>query len=95
MGKVLTKEDKADILALANYIQIVGISNVEDESEIQLVKEFLSNNLGKNHRIKVFAKISSAKGVENLSSFINTADGIIVSRLSLGIDLEVEKVFLA
>ncbi len=45
--------------------------------------------------MKVFAKINCAGALSNIDELLKVSDGIMVSRINLGIDLEVEKVFVA
>jgi hypothetical protein len=45
--------------------------------------------------VKIFAKICTPVAVHNRKSIIEAADGVIVARGSLGLDLRPEKVFLA
>jgi len=45
--------------------------------------------------MKIFAKIQNGEGILNFLEILSVADGIIVSRLALGISLDVEKIFVA
>lgn len=45
--------------------------------------------------IKVFAKIENQEGIENFDQILQEADGIIINRKTIGIELPSEKVFIA
>jgi pyruvate kinase len=79
-----TKKDKADIrFGITHKIDFVAASFVRDASDINKIRAFLSNN----HHIKVLAKIENAKAVDNIDGILEVADGIMVARGDLGVEL--------
>ncbi|KAL6641901.1 hypothetical protein ACP70R_020082 [Stipagrostis hirtigluma subsp. patula] len=56
-------------------------------------REFLSS-LGDLSQTQIFAKIENVEGLNHFDEILEEADGIILSRGNLGIDLPPEKVFL-
>ncbi|TVU50853.1 hypothetical protein EJB05_02244 [Eragrostis curvula] len=56
-------------------------------------REFLST-LGDLSQTQIFAKIENVEGLNHFDEILEEADGIILSRGNLGIDLPPEKVFL-
>ncbi|XP_022744191.1 pyruvate kinase 1, cytosolic-like isoform X2 [Durio zibethinus] len=56
-------------------------------------RAFLSK-LGELNRTQIFAKIENIEGLTHFDEILQEADGIILSRGNLGIDLPTEKVFL-
>ncbi|GFP90985.1 pyruvate kinase [Phtheirospermum japonicum] len=58
-----------------------------------LAREFLSE-LGELNQTQIFAKIENVEGLKHFDEILQEADGIILARGNLGIDLPPEKVFL-
>jgi pyruvate kinase len=52
-------------------------------------------SLGENNRAKVLAKIDSIDAVSNFESIIKQADGVVILRKDLSIELSPEKLVLA
>ncbi len=90
-NKVLTNEylsvqDKEDILfGIKNDVDFVAASFVSNRSDIQKVRNFLDENGGEN--IDVIAKIENRSGVENIDEICKEADGIMIARGDLGVEI--------
>ena len=87
--KFLTKQDYQDILFAhemgVDFIVVSGISSAEDVLEINdLLIEL------KNEHIGLLAKIENKRAVEDIDNIINIADGIILDRGDLGIEMPIE-----
>lgn len=87
--KFLTKQDYDDILFAnkmnVDFISVSSISSAEDVLEINdLLIEL------KNEHIGLLAKIENKRAVEDIDNIINIADGIILDRGDLGIELPIE-----
>ena len=83
----ITEKDIAD-LKFGNKldVDIVAVSFVRDENDIKKVREIVDKN------IKIIAKIELKNAVKNLDSIIDEADGVMVARGDLGVQLDLEKV---
>ena len=83
----ITEKDIAD-LKFGNKldVDIVSVSFVRDANDIKKVREIVDKN------IKIIAKIELKNAVKNLDSIIDEADGVMVARGDLGVQLDLEKV---
>ena len=90
-GKVLKQEylgeqDKADLLfGIENDVDFVAASFVSCEEDIKKLRNFLDENGGSD--IDTIAKIENRAGVENIDEICNIADGIMVARGDLGVEI--------
>lgn len=87
----LTEKDIDDIMfGCKNDIDIVAASFVRTAEDVLVMKRLLLE-LGKPE-ILVIAKIESALGVENFDSILQVADGIMVARGDLGVEVPLNRV---
>lgn len=85
----ITEKDKRDILfAIEQEIDFIALSFVRDTKDIDELRELLGN---KAEKIKVIAKIEDQEGVNNLESIVDSADGVMVARGDLGVEIPIEK----
>ena len=91
----LTDKDKEIISTwgVRNTIDFLSLSYTRHAEDIRHAREFLSK-LGDLNQTQIFAKIENVEGLNHFDEILQEADGIIVSRGILGIDLPPEKVFL-
>jgi len=83
----ITKKDRADILfALEQQVDFIALSFVREAKDISELKELMGDKAGK---IKIIAKIEDQQGVSNINEIIAAADGIMVARGDLGIEINV------
>ena len=83
----ITKKDIEDIkFGKKLDVDIVALSFVRDANDIKKVKEIADEN------IKIIAKIELKNAVKNLDSIIDEADGVMVARGDLGVQIELEKI---
>ncbi|GKF40525.1 pyruvate kinase 1, cytosolic, partial [Tanacetum coccineum] len=69
------------------------LSYTRHAQDVREAREFLSKN-GDLSQTQIFAKIENIEGLTHFDEILQEADGIILSRGNLGIDLPPEKVFL-
>ncbi len=90
-GKVLKQEylgeqDKSDLLfGIEQEVDFVAASFVSCEDDIKAVRDFLNENGGED--IDIIAKIENRAGVDNIDSICKIADGIMVARGDLGVEI--------
>ncbi|MEM8496795.1 MAG: pyruvate kinase [Pseudomonadota bacterium] len=85
----ITEKDKRDILfAIEQEIDFIALSFVRDTKDIDELRELLGS---KAEKIKVIAKIEDQEGVNNLESIVESADGVMVARGDLGVEIPIEK----
>ena len=90
-GKTLGKEylsdaDRADLLfGIENGVDFVAASFISCEADIRAVREFLDANGGED--IDVIAKIENRAGVDNIDEICKIADGVMVARGDLGVEI--------
>ncbi|ADQ07177.1 pyruvate kinase [Caldicellulosiruptor hydrothermalis 108] len=87
----LTQKDKEDILfGIENDVDFIAASFIRKASDVVEIREFLNKNGGKD--ILIIAKIETQEGVANCDEIIRVADGIMVARGDLGVELPFEEV---
>ena len=86
----LTEKDRNNILyAIEKDIDYIAHSFVRNKQDVLDIRQIL-DTYGSD--IKIIAKIENQEGVENLDEIINAADGIMVARGDMGVEIPFEKV---
>jgi len=86
----ITETDKKDILfGIEQSIDIIALSFVRNPETIRQVRDLLGESA---EHIKLIAKIENKEGVERLEEIIQEADGAMVARGDLGIEVQMEEV---
>jgi pyruvate kinase len=90
--KAFTARDRACLkFALEHGVDAVSQSFVEDAAEIHAVRR-TANRLG--YQPFVIAKIERARALDNLDEILEAADGIMIARGDLGVELPIERIAL-
>ncbi|MDF1824035.1 MAG: pyruvate kinase [Verrucomicrobiales bacterium] len=85
----LTEKDEDDLRAgVKAGIDFVALSFVREADDVKVLRAFL-DGLGSSARI--IAKIEDQAGVRNMEAIIREADGIMVARGDLGVEIDYHK----
>ncbi len=86
----LGDKDRKDIeMALENEVDFLAASFTRSAEDVLEIRRLIEKKGG---RIMILAKIESEEGVENFDSILEVADGIMVARGDLGVEIPPEKV---
>lgn len=83
----ITEKDARDIkFGLEHDIDFIALSFVRSPDDIVECRKIVQE-AGKN--VRIYAKIENHEGVENFEGILNEADGIMVARGDLGVEIEI------
>lgn len=86
----LTDKDKEDLaFALENNVEWIGLSFVRSASDIIELKHIISS---KGKKAKVIAKIEKPEALDDIDNIIKEADGLMVARGDLGVEIPLQEV---
>lgn len=86
----VTEKDIADIrFGVTQGIDFIAASFTRKASDILAVRKIVEE-MGAN--VQIIAKIESQEGINNLDSILEVADGLMVARGDLGVEVPVEEV---
>jgi len=90
----LTEKDEDDIVefGLKKGIDLIAASFVRKASDIDYIRDVLGP---RGAHVKIIAKIENQEGLHNYDEILSAADGIMVARGDLGMEIPPEKVFIA
>jgi len=90
---IMSDHDKKDIeFGIKMDIDFIAASFVSFPQEVIEIKKFLEYH---SSNIKIIAKIENAEGLENINEIARHADGVMVARGDLGVQLPTEQIPLA
>lgn len=91
---ILSMQDKKDIrFGLEQGIDYIALSFVRKKEDIIAVKKYIKT-LKINEdlkKVKIIAKIENKEGIENFNSILDEADGIMIARGDMGVEIDLEK----
>lgn len=84
------KDRKVIDFAKEHEVEFIGLSFTRSREDILTLK----NEIG-SHEINIIAKIENSQGVNNFKDILEVADGILIARGDLGVEIKPESVPLA
>lgn len=82
----LSRKDRSDILfAAENGFDFIAASFTRSASDVLEIRELLDNAGARS--MEIIAKIENRQGIDNIDEIIEVADGIMVARGDLGIEI--------
>ena len=86
----LTEKDRNNILyAIEKDIDFIAHSFVRNRQDVLDIREILDAH---NSDIRIIAKIENQEGVDNIDEILEVADGVMVARGDLGVEIPAEDV---
>ena len=86
----MSPQDREDILfGIQNDVDYIAASFVRSAGDVEVIRKLLEDNGGSE--IKIIAKIESTQGIENFEEILEAADGIMVARGDMGVEVAYEK----
>lgn len=90
MLPIMSEQDKADIaFGVEQEVDFIAASFVSFASEIHEIRRYLDSL---HSKAKIIAKIENEEGVSNIEEIAEAADGIMIARGDLGVQLPTEKI---
>lgn len=87
----ISDKDKGDLLfGIEHDFDFVAASFTRTANDIIEIRSILENNSGSD--IRIIAKIENADGVENIDEILKVADGIMVARGDMGVEIPLEEI---
>lgn len=86
----MTPKDRKDLeFGLENGVDVVAISFVRTAADVKAVKRLIAD---RGYDVPVIAKLEKPQAIENLEEIFAVADGVMVARGDLGVEVAPEKV---
>ena len=83
----ITDQDAADIrFAAEHHVDFLAVSFVRSAEAVRDARRVVAEAGG--HPIRIIAKIENQEGIDNLDEIIDAADGVMVARGDLGVEVE-------
>lgn len=87
----LSEADKSDLLfGISQDVDFVAASFTRSREDIEEMRAFLNANGGE--KIEIIAKIENHEGIQNFDEILKVADGIMVARGDLGVEIPFSKI---
>lgn len=87
----LSAKDRSDIIfGIKNDFDFIAASFVREAADIHQIRKILEEN--GNNNIHIIAKIENIQGIDNIDEIIQAADGIMIARGDMGVEIPCEDV---
>ena len=87
----ISEKDREDILfGIREGFDFIAASFTRSASDVEEIRALLRENGG--DKINIIAKIENQQGVNNIDSIIEAADGIMIARGDMGVEIPLEEV---
>ncbi len=91
-----TEKDEEDLeFGLKNGVDAVAISFVRSSQDVARVRQAISEVSPERISTPIIAKLERPEALENLDEILEVADGVMVARGDLGVEMETEQVPIA
>lgn len=85
----ISEKDRSDILfAIEHGFDFIAASFVRTADDVLEIRKMLNKH---NSPIKIIAKIENLQGVQNIDDIIEAADGIMIARGDMGVEIPYEE----
>ena len=82
----ISDRDRSDILfGIEEDVDFIAASFVRNQDDVKKLRKLLNVNGGK--KVKIIAKIENGSGIENLDSILDYADGVMIARGDMGVEV--------
>ncbi len=86
----ISEQDEKDIIfGISQDMDFVAASFIQRASDVEAIRELIKKN---NGHMEIIPKIENLEGVKNIDEIIEAADGIMVARGDLGVEIPAEDV---
>lgn len=86
----LSEQDRSDVIfGCEQGFDFIAASFVRTKEDVQAIRDIIKD---KNSPMKIIAKIESTQGIQNLEEILDAADGIMVARGDMGVEVPFEEV---
>jgi len=90
-ARTFTKKDKDDLdFGIKKGVDLIALSFVQSGADVITVKRYIKRHYRKE--LPLIAKIETASALKNIDEIINVADGIMIARGDLGVEIPPEEV---
>jgi pyruvate kinase len=86
-----TEKDRTDLaFGLEQGVDAVALSFVRSAKDIQKLREVIESHIQGHYSIPIIAKLERPEALDNLHDIIHEADGVMVARGDLGVEMSPE-----